>query len=410
MPNKKKTTVIIKQQPKPQRQRRKVRQRATTIVVPKEAMSAGARVGSKVGEFLGDAAQQVFKRITGFGDYTINGNTLLGGSPPMFTGSGGRRSTIIRHREFISDVYSSTAFNITSYPINPGMTPAFPWLSTLAENFEEYWIHGLVFEFKTTSGMGVGTTNLALGTVIMASQYNSLAPNFSSKLQMENYEFSTSCAPSNSCLHPIECKPDITPVCRLYVRSSAPPANADLRLYDLANFQLATVGMQAAGFIVGELWCTYEIELIKPKLNTTLSGPLYAFVRSNSPTASVPVQASSAVIGGTLVGVTVPLNNQIGIADQRLAGRVCVITYTQFGSAGATYICPSISYTGATSLSLFNNSTSPLIQTVQATDTKTTITRAFTVGPAGSFTINFATDGTGVGVGVYSELWLYVLY
>jgi len=410
MTKSKKQTIIIKQQPKQQRRARPNRARRSIISVPKEALSVGARVGGRVGEFLGDAAQQVFKRITGFGDYTVNGNTLLSGSPPMFTGSGGRRSTIIRHREFISDVTSSTSFNVTSYPINPGMTPAFPWLSTIAMNFEEYWIHGLVFEFKSTSGTGVGTTNLALGTVIMASQYNSMASSFTSKLQMENYEFSTSISPDKSSLHPVECKPDVTPVCRLYVRNAAPPANADLRLYDLAEFQLATVGMQSAGFIVGELWCTYEIELIKPKLNTTLSGPLYSLVRTTTPTASIPVATSGAVVQGTIIGTTVPSNNIISFADPRLAGRVCVLSYTQYGSSGSAYTPPTISYTGATVLNLFNNSTFQYILPVIGTDSKTTILKAFTVQAPGSFTLNFATDGSGVGVGVYSEAWLFVLY
>jgi len=225
---------------------------------------AGQALGSKIGK----GAQQMFRAITGWGDYEIKGNSLMTGgmTPPQIINSIDRGGYIVRHREFLGDVLATTAFSLSSYRINPGVS-TFPWLSCIADSFEEYKFRGLIFEFKSTSSDAVLSTaaSSALGTVIMATEYNVLNPNFPNKVSMENYEFANSAKPSECFYHPIECKANLTPISQLYVRSTPVPSGADARLYDLGNFQIATVGMQAAGGIIGELWVTYEIELYKPK-------------------------------------------------------------------------------------------------------------------------------------------------
>jgi len=189
---------------------------------------------------------------------------------PSFSKS---ESTIITHREFITDVYSGagspSAFTLTSYPINPGLSSSFPWLAFIAANYEEYDILGMVYEFKSNSGESVAGTNTTLGTVIMATQYDPTRPDFEGKQQMENYFFSQSCKPSQSMLHAIECKKNQTVLNHLYVRSSA--YTADQRFTDFGKFYIATVGMQAAGINLGELWVTYKVKLLKPRLPSTLS-------------------------------------------------------------------------------------------------------------------------------------------
>ncbi len=150
--------------------------------------------------------------------------------------------------------------------INPGDDATFPWLSGVASNFQQYRFKGLLFEFVSTSADALNSTNTALGTVVMATQYNVNRPAFVSKQEMEAYEFSCSTRPSASLIHPIECDPDETPMTHLYVRSGAVPSGEDARMYDLGKFQIATVGMQAAATI-GELWVTYDIELLKPRLS-----------------------------------------------------------------------------------------------------------------------------------------------
>jgi len=44
-------------------------------------------------------------------------------------------------------------------------------------------------------------------------------------------------------------------------------ANLDIHLYDLGNFQIATGGQQADGGVLGELWGTFEVALVKPQID-----------------------------------------------------------------------------------------------------------------------------------------------
>jgi len=233
-------------------------------------------IGSSIGGWLGKKAGSLFKSITGLGVYSVTKNSLMANpnDPPVLTNT--TSGTRIQHREYITDVTGSTTFTLTAYAINPGVAATFPWLSGVAQNFEEYILHGMVFEFKSTSAGALNSTNTALGTVIMATQYNVVNPNFIAKRDMENYVYSTSAAPAVSALHPIECARDINVLSELFVRNTVPVSGTDLRFTDIGKFQIATVGMQAAANI-GELWVTYDIELIKPKLPSayTSIGPAH---------------------------------------------------------------------------------------------------------------------------------------
>lgn len=178
----------------------------------------------------------------------------------------------VSHREYIQDITSSEPFILENFPLNPGCPQTFPWLSQIALNFEEWLCEGMLFEFKTTSSntvVNATTSNPGLGTVIIATQYNVANADFGNKQQMENYENAVSVDPSRSVLHPIECARAQTPVQPLYVRrgnSFNPQLQFDQRLYDLGRTSVATVGQQSNNFQIGELWVTYKIRFLKPRL------------------------------------------------------------------------------------------------------------------------------------------------
>lgn len=272
-------------------------------------MGIGARLGAAAGNIL----QKGFKKLTGFGDYKESGRPLnMGGDVPQFANSGGAGqagSIRVQHREFIQDIQGSTAFAIQSFVLNPGLNDTFPWLDAVANNFEQWRLRGAAFVFKATSGTAVASTNTALGTVIMATQYNAYASPFQNKQQMENYQFAQSGVPFNDITHYIECAPSQTTISNLYVRSGSVPANQDARLYDMGVFYLATVGMQAATTI-GELWVTYDIELLKPRIITGSGGNIVLtdhFNLGTTPTPTAPFgvglslsPSTSSNIGGTI--------------------------------------------------------------------------------------------------------------
>lgn len=269
------------------------RGRSVRRAAPKlqRARSAAPRVPRVPRSFAAralDAAEAVLPvamaglKLAGFGDYAMSpimpeSNSLMAAitanGPPALQ-STSRREHVVRHREYIGDVITggTSAFNVSNYPINPGVAQTFPWLSAIAQNFEQYRVDGMVFEFKSTSADALNSTNTALGTVIMATEYNSDSDPFANKQQMENHEFASSARQSCSMLHPVECKKSLTAISELYVRSETPPDGQDLRLYDLGRFSIATVGQQGASVNIGELWVTYEITLLKPQIPDTPAG------------------------------------------------------------------------------------------------------------------------------------------
>lgn len=232
----------------------------------------GIGIGSAIGGGLG---RELGGLIAGHGAYTVAHNSIANNGYVIPEGTQipsfklGDNSTAVYHREYCFDVVvpsTPAAFSNNAYVITPTNTTLFPWLATMAANFQQYSINGMVFEFRATSSDI--TAGGSLGTVIMASDYNVIDVNFSSKMTMENSQYATSCKPSVSMVHAIECDPKMRPTENLFTRAVATTtSNYDARFYDFAKLQVATQGLPGvAGTTLGEMWVTYDITLSKPIL------------------------------------------------------------------------------------------------------------------------------------------------
>ena len=196
----------------------------------------------------------------------------------------------ISNREFIADVApaanSGNFFTALSSAINPGVATLFPWLSQIALYYEEYEFEQLIFEFK--SMVTEGNQN-AQGNIIMATQYNALNPLFSSKQQMENYDYANSAKVTQNAFHGVECNPQLNAAAALYVRSGNVPSGQDAKTYDLGIFQFAVSnGYQATSINLGEVWVSYRIKLRKTKLilpGNDLSPVIWNAVYTAAPTS-----------------------------------------------------------------------------------------------------------------------------
>lgn len=241
---------------------------ASQGLVNRGARAIGSMIGNEIpisgaGNALGNAASWL-SRAFGFGAYTVKSNTLMSQNIAQFSDNG---SITFAHREFVTDINSSTGFVNQNYLINPGNSTLFPWLSTIATNFEQYEMLGLIFEFKSTSATAVGSVNTGLGTLIMATDYDVLDANYASKRQMEISDFATSSAPCENQIHPVECDPRQNVLRQLFIQTGTTISQYpdDARFSALGNFQIATSGMQAVSTI-GELWVSYHVRLHKPQL------------------------------------------------------------------------------------------------------------------------------------------------
>jgi len=212
-------------------------------------------------------------KLSGFGDYSSTAGAISGGQIPIIQNTSG--GCIVRHREYLGDLSASQGFVLTSYNINPGNPLLFPWLSGVANNFEQWCPRGMIFEYKSMSSdtvVNVTSGSSGLGSVIMATDYNVYNPDFSTKQQMENYEFAVSCKPSMNMIHMVENKKADLPLKDYYITDSNEfPIQGDARMTFPAKIQIATVGNtvnSTAGVQnnIGEIWCSYEVELKRPRI------------------------------------------------------------------------------------------------------------------------------------------------
>jgi len=178
-------------------------------------------------------------------------------------------AVFITNKEFISDMnVPSGAINFSSLlssPINPGLGALFPWLSQVAQFYDEYQFEQLVFEFRSMVTEGNST---AAGSVIMACQYNALNSPFTNKQQMENYDYAVSGKVTDSLTMGVECDPSKRNFEQLFVRTGGVPTNADAKTYDVGLLQVAIAGVPSTSVALGlgEVWVHYRIKLSKTKL------------------------------------------------------------------------------------------------------------------------------------------------
>lgn len=314
------------------------------------APGVGTAIGIPLGGALGYAADKVF----GWGDYKIEQNTFVHkGQPPVFYGP---QYVRIRHREYIGDISSSINFTNTVYPINPSNATTFPWLSAVAEQFEQYRFSGLLFEFISTSADALNSTNTALGAVILATDYDAEDAPYVNQQQMLSATYANSGRPSANILHAVECAPDSLVTQWLYTRSSTVlNSSADARLYELGNFQVATHGSQAVATI-GQLWVTYDVVFQKKQMNNVLGLALKSdkFIM-NAPTTSAYFGTNylgNTGVPGSSLGCTLTAS-QI-IFPPLLSTGVYLIVYSVNGASTAITV-PSVTPSGATVMQVWNN-------------------------------------------------------
>lgn len=240
------------------------------------AGAPGSAIGSAVGQRLG----KQFAQITGVGDYFLHDGTRIG-SPftsktPTLRSSINNNSVTVSRSEYITDIYSgtgspATGFKNQSFAINAGLPTAdggiFSWLPIVASGFQQYRFKQLIFEFRSTSGNAISSTNSSLGTIIMSANYDSTLPPYTTKTEALNSQWAVSGGTDKSILFPVECRPREVKERWYDVRGQPIKSNQNIAIYDLANFQIATQGVQEEEQNLGELWVSYTVELTKFKSN-----------------------------------------------------------------------------------------------------------------------------------------------
>lgn len=328
--------------------------------IPKGSFSkGGAAVGAGVGSFfgaptvgmqVGSAAGALASKILGFGSYRIEKNSIIDeGNEPARMHSNSN-CTVVRHREYIGDIVSSSTSNTflnQSFAINPGLAGTFPWFQAVANQYQEWKPLGIVFQFKSLTSTAIASsTNTTIGGIVMATNYNSSAANFINKQQMDNAEYTTSVPTWESTLHAVECDMKQNPLGMLYTRSGNVPANADIKMYDLGNFQMASFGVQGSAVVLGELWVTYEIQLCKPVSTDAIGATaLTDHFRLGAVTNTNTVGTTSVLQPQSSIGCTLTGGNKLNFPVTAQGNYM--VTYSVIGGSVAVTM-PNLIPTGCT--------------------------------------------------------------
>lgn len=280
------------------------------------AQRAGAIAGQTAWNFGKSAGRKLLRRWTGFGDYKIAANSLIEGSAmgdsiPSISSSG--RETRIVYREYIGELTTGAIagqFNAVTYEVNPGNCVTFPWLSTIALQYDQYRPNGIIFEFRSTATDA--TLTASLGSVLIATEYDVSDPDYTSKQTMMNCAYSSESKTSSTQLHGIECDPTELQHNVYYTRAMGVVVN-DKNDYDICKTTFATQGGGlAANQSVGSLYVHYDFTFFKEQLsngilNKNLLFTRYATVKSGFQSASMNLglcMQPDSIIAGTDLGIT----------------------------------------------------------------------------------------------------------
>lgn len=311
------------------------------------------------------------------------------GKAPAITMS--RDMCRIVHRELIESVTGSVAFTVQrSIAVQPGLAASFPWLSVMAQGWEQYRFRSLKYCYYTRTGSNVP------GSVILAPDYDAADAAPATEQIASAFENVAEDAPWKD----IECRMTRLSMAagqtRHFTRSGPLAANLDIKTYDVANLHLCTIDGTAVPW--GKLWVEYDVEFFVPQLPPAgaaqfLGGEILGggVLSAANPLGSVPVLNADASGVSVDAGSIVTFAN-IGtyLINLRLTGTVItaipvptVVGATVIEGGDNVVLASGLEASGTTVL----NVTVPG-GTADFTATATTITAStlrIALGPTGAY-------------------------
>jgi hypothetical protein len=264
-----------------------------------------------------------------------------------------RRDMVIEESEYVGEVTVANQpnFNNVAYAINPGNATMFPWLSTIAKQFEKYRFESLVFIYRKE--VSEFTTGGQTGKVMMSVDFDASDPPPATKQQIEDTMPHADAMPCESFDFPIDPR-DLLPsgTDAKYVRTAGLPGSTDIKTYDIGNLNVATSGV-TVNTAVGELHVAYRVTLMKPVLEN-LAGPhannsvsFYINSASTALTTATPINmpftvSTNGVILAYAAGVFTPPPGNYIVAFQ------VQFTFGGSGSLASAYLSKNGGVVGST--------------------------------------------------------------
>lgn len=276
----------------------------------------------------------------------------------------GKGVVVVKHREYLRDLFAYNAFTVDDILLNPGLEQSFPWLSQIAAAYEIYDFTKLKFTVKPTFSDVTTTGSGGMGSITMATQYNVQEKKFTTKRDMENREGAVSGKPSVRLSHYVRVNNRKLVFPRLFVRTDENTSGDD-RLYDIGRFAFAISGMDLGvpnnpGVVaIGELWVDYTVTLSKPRYNNVIYTDVF-YCENVVDAAPLGIgnhnegNQNNSTLGGTI--------NATGLRylfPPHIKRGKYLLTYTVVGTNNATtFAIGTTTGTNCTELTPFINNTS----------------------------------------------------
>lgn len=235
-----------------------------------------ASVMSKMGEHVGGLAHYLGK-VFGSGDYGME----IQGAPVKnsftrntFDGFGTSEGFRVRNVEAITAIQGvSDPFVIHErYKINPMNQVLFPWLSTMAGNFQQYRMDGMMMVYVSESPDAIAAVG-SLGYVGWVADYDVYDAPPVSKNDALNRFWSGMTKPSKNYTAFIECAPGTRGLDVLLNWESHTGPVGPVGEYDLGSYYCFGGGQPPGTTEIGQLFVVYDLVFMKPRMTLTTPIP-----------------------------------------------------------------------------------------------------------------------------------------
>lgn len=260
-------------------------------------------------------------------------------APPNTQWKYAEGDTVVERHEYLSDVFASNGvvkipstpaagtsnkvpidFYIQGpFPINPGLVQTFPWLGQIAQNYTIYQFQQLTFHYKARINPIGSSNNGQAGVVCLAARYNVDECTFRTKEEMLRYSTSVSTDACENCELEVNVLDKDGKPANRYIRQRRLSPREDRNDYDLAGLQVGLINVPEEAYqqLLGEIWVTYKVLLMKPKLYSGLGYGILqdTYVSCNS---NIPTTHALGGTSGLLKGYYNNLGTQVltNTADQ----------------------------------------------------------------------------------------------
>lgn len=173
----------------------------------------------------------------------------------------GKGTTRIRNSELIvPSILNNPNFTVqATIELNPGLSASFPWLSTVANNYEQYRFNTLSFCYISSA-----STNTT-GDIYIIPEYDADDPPPTTETQASTFQGTVSDRVWNNLSMVMDNSAMMSPGPRKFVRQGN--VAGDIKTYDSGLLYAATVS-GANTQAVGKLYVEYDVEFFVPQTGT----------------------------------------------------------------------------------------------------------------------------------------------